>query len=432
MKQKITALLLVMALVSTFAASAFATEATGVSTETTSTTAEESTESSPATETEAPDADTDDTAADSAEEILNQAPVIEVGEASPDMVMFVDLADMVKKNSPAYKALRANASAIDDAEDQVDTMKTMLARVESALAALDSNPDLTPEEKAEQKAQLQSQKTQLQSGISGLSSMANQDTSQMDGTANQLILGSESIYIALVGLEIQETALVRQLAALDRTIAELKVRHEWGQVSQLQLMEAENGRASLVSGLTTLRMNMTNLRMQLENMLGQDITGTIEVGTLPRVTAEQLSAIDLEKDLKMVLRRNPDVQAAENKEDSLFGSGMTGDLLDSMSDAADYGIESAKLQAEMKFRSLYGELMDCRQVLTNAKSSLEVEQLAYQAEELKYNQGTISKNAFLAAADELQTAKEAVLTAENNLFSTYNEYNWAVKHGIFM
>ena len=432
MKQKITALLLVMALVSTFAASAFATEATGVSTETTSTTAEESTESSTATETEAPDAVTDDTAADSAEEILNQAPVIEVGEASPDMVMFVDLADMVKKNSPAYKALRANASAIDDAEDQVDTMKTMLARVESALAALDSNPDLTPEEKAEQKAQLQSQKTQLQSGISGLSSMANQDTSQMDGTANQLILGSESIYIALVGLEIQETALVRQLAALDRTIAELKVRHEWGQVSQLQLMEAENGRATLVSGLTTLRMNMTNLRMQLENMLGQDITGTIEVGTLPRVTAEQLSSIDLEKDLKMVLRRNPDVQAAENKEDSLFGSGMTGDLLDSMSDAADYGIESAKLQAEMKFRSLYGELMDCRQVLTNAKSSLEVEQLAYQAEELKYNQGTISKNAFLAAADELQTAKEAVLTAENNLFSTYNEYNWAVKHGIFM
>ena len=432
MKQKITALLLVMALVSTFAASAFATEATGVSTETTSTTAEESTESSTATETEAPDAVTDDTAADSAEEILNQAPVIEVGEASPDMVMFVDLADMVKKNSPAYKALRANASAIDDAEDQVDTMKTMLARVESALAALDSNPDLTPEEKAEQKAQLQSQKTQLQSGISGLSSMANQDTSQMDGTANQLILGSESIYIALVGLEIQETALVRQLAALDRTIAELKVRHEWGQVSQLQLMEAENGRATLVSGLTTLRMNMTNLRMQLENMLGQDITGTIEVGTLPRVTAEQLSAIDLEKDRKMVLRRNPDVQAAENKEDSLFGSGMTGDLLDSMSSAADYGIESAKLQAEMKFRSLYGELMDCRQVLTNAKSSLEVEQLAYQAEELKYNQGTISKNAFLAAADELQTAKEAVLTAENNLFSTYNEYNWAVKHGIFM
>ena len=432
MKQKITALLLVMALVSTFAVSAFATETTEVSTETTSTTAEESTESSTATETGAPDAVTDDTAADSAEEILNQDPVIEAGEASPDMVMFVDLADMVKKNSPAYKALRANASAIDDAEDQVASYQSMKANLEQQIKEIKANDTLTAEEKQAAIAIIQEKLNGVNLGISSLSSMANQDTSQMDGTANQLILGSESIYIALVGLEIQETALVRQLAALDRTIAELKVRHEWGQVSQLQLMEAENGRASLVSGLTTLRMNMTNLRMQLENMLGEDITGTIEVGTLPRVTAEQLSAIDLEKDLKMVLRRNPDVQAAENKEDSLFGSGMTGDLLDSMSDAADYGIESAKLQAEMKFRSLYGELMDCRQVLTNAKSSLEVEQLAYQAEELKYNQGTISKNAFLAAADDLQTAKEAVLTAENNLFSTYNEYNWAVKHGIFM
>ena len=432
MKQKITALLLVMALVSTFAVSAFATETTEVSTETTSTTAEESTESSTATETGAPDAVTDDTAADSAEEILNQDPVIEAGEASPDMVMFVDLADMVKKNSPAYKALRANASAIDDAEDQVASYQSMKANLEQQIKEIKANDTLTAEEKQAAIAIIQEKLNGVNLGISSLSSMANQDTSQMDGTANQLILGSESIYIALVGLEIQETALVRQLAALDRTIAELKVRHEWGQVSQLQLMEAENGRASLVSGLTTLRMNMTNLRMQLENMLGEDITGTIEVGTLPRVTAEQLSAIDLEKDLKMVLRRNPDVQAAENKEDSLFGSGMTGDLLDSMSDAADYGIKSAKLQAEMKFRSLYGELMDCRQVLTNAKSSLEVEQLAYQAEELKYNQGTISKNAFLAAADDLQTAKEAVLTAENNLFSTYNEYNWAVKHGIFM
>ena len=431
MKQKITALLLVMALVSTFAVSAFATETTEAPTDTASTTAGESAGALTSTETEPSDAAAGDTAADSAEKILNQDPAIEVGEASPDMVMFVDLADMVKKNSPAYKALRANASAIDDAEDQVSSLKTQLAQVEAALAALNAKPELTEADQA-QIAQLQSQKAQLQSGISGLSSMANQDTSQLDGGANQLILGSESIYIALVGLEIQETALVRQLTSLDRTLAELKVRHEWGQVSQLQLMEAENGRASLVSGLTTLRMNITNLRMQLENMLGEKITGTIEVGTLPRVTAEQLSAIDVEKDLKMVLRRNPDVQAAENQESSLFDSGMSGDLLDSMSDAADYGVKSAKLQAEMKFRSLYGELMDCRQVLTNAKSTLEVEQLAYQAEALKYNQGTISKNAFLAAADELQTAKEAVLTAENNLFSTYNEYNWAVKHGIFM
>lgn len=432
MKLRLTALLLVLILVSTIMVSAFATETTApASGETTpETTADPVAEPAAAT-TEDP---AEEAAPDSAEEILAEEPVIEVPEASRDAIMFVDLADMVKKNSPSYKALRANAGAIDEAADQVSDMKAQLETIQFWLTKVEEDPSLEGTEAVGfmNKAQLQTSQAKLQSGISGLSSMANQDTSQLEGGANQLILGCETMYIALVGLEVQETALVRQLASLDRTIAELKVRQEWGQISQLQLMEAENGRASLVSGLTTLRMNMTNLRMQLENMLGEDITGTIEVGTLPRVTSEQLAAIDLEKDLKLAVRRSPDVQAAESQEDSLYDLGLTGDLWDSMSSAADYGIESAKLQAEMNFRSLYAELMDCRQVLTAAKASLEVEQLAYQADELKYNKGTISKNAFLTAADELQTAKEAVLTAENNLFSTYNEYNWAVKHGIFM
>ena len=427
MKQKFTASLLVLALVSAIAVSAFATETTAQTPSETTTIV--STDTAAETTTSA-----NDVAADSAEEILDQAPALAVEEASPNMVMFVDLAGMVKKNSPSYKALTANAVAIDEAAYQVAKLETQLEQVKSLLALLQQDPTLEGTEAVGGMtiAQLQASQAQLQSGISGLSSMANQDTSQLEGSANLLILGCETMYITLVGLEIQEDALVRQLASLDRTIAELKIRQEGGQISRLQVMEAENGRASLVSGLTTLRMNMTNLRMQMENMLGEKITGTIAVGTLPRVTSEQLSAIDLEKDLKQVLRRNPDIQAAESQEDALFGSNMPDDLYDSMSAAADYGVKSAKLQAEMKFRSLYAELMDCRQVLTAAQGALEVEQLAYQAAELKFKQGSISKNALLTAADELQTAKEAVLTAENNLFSTYNEYNWAVKHGIFM
>ena len=442
MTQRLTALLLVLILVSTIMVSAFATETTPVLIAPAPTTAESSADA----ETESAAESTEDVAADTAGEILADEPVIEVPEASPNAVMFADLESMVKKNSPSYHALMANASAIDDAADQVDQLSSSLVqisagitKIDGELAALDKNTEIDEITKqaaiAElqgQKAALQKQKEQIQAGISGLSTLAKQDTTQLESGAKQLILGCEAMYIALVGLEVQENALVRQLASLDRTIAELKVRQEWGQISQLQLMEAENGRASLVSGLTTLRMNMTNLRMQLENMLGEKITGTIEVGTLPRVTAEQLSAIDLEKDLNLVLRRSPDVQAAEKQEDSLRDSGLTGDLRESMFDAADSGIESARLQAEMNLRCLYAELMDCRQILTAAKATLEVEQRSYQAQELKFNQGAISKNALLTAADELQTAKEAVLTAENNLFSTYNEYSWAVKHGIFM
>ena len=443
MKQKFTAWLLVLALVSAIAVSAVATETTEQTPSETTTTVTPETTTEPAAEAAG------DVAADSAEEILDQAPVIPVEEASANMVMFADLASMVKKNSPSYKAVQANAGAIDDAQEKLEETNTNLklignqiSDIDEKISAIEKDSTLSPAEKQQKTAPLLATKSicltqqgQLQSYASGLSSLAGQSSTQISASGYQIIMGCETMYITLVGLEIQEAALVRQLAALDRTIAELKVRQEGGQVSKLQLMEAESGRASLVSGLTTLRMNMTNLRMQLENMLGEKITGTIAVGTLPRVTSEQLSAIDLEKDLKQVLRRSPAVQAAEDQESSLYSSGMSslgGDIWDGMTSAADYGVKSAKLQAEMKFRSLYAELMDCRQVLTAAQGALEVEQLAYQAAELKFHQGAISKNVLLTAADELQTAKEAVLTAENNLFSTYNEYNWAVKHGIFM
>ena len=398
-------------------------------------------------------AETAEMAGDAAAETENGAetaqpeeeiPVVEVKEASPKAIMFADLEGLVKKNSPAYKALRANASAIDDAQKQLNEYQALLgqidaglAEVNQGLAALDKKDELSEEEQAQktalqrEKSKLETQRGRVQSGISGLSSMAGQDTTQLEAGAKQVILGCETVYIALVDLEVQEAALERQLDALDRTLAALRVRAEGGQVSQLQLMEAESGRESLASGLQTLRMNMTNLRMQLEYMLGEDITGTAEVGVLPRVTADQLAAVDLEKDLKQVLRRGADIQAAKSQRDAVDLSGMGGDLEDSLSAAADYGVKSAQLQTEMKFRSLYAQLMDQRQVIAAARTALETEQLAYDAVQLKYDRGSVSHHELLTAADELQTAKEAVVTAENQLFATYNQYNWAVMHGIF-
>ena len=51
-------------------------------------------------------------------------------------------------------------------------------------------------------------------------------------------------------------------------------------------------------------------------------------------------------------------------------------------------------------------------------------------DQLKYEQGTISKNALLTAQDDLAAAEETVATAQRNLFSAYNNYRWAVDSGI--
>ena len=50
--------------------------------------------------------------------------------------------------------------------------------------------------------------------------------------------------------------------------------------------------------------------------------------------------------------------------------------------------------------------------------------------ELKYQQGTISKNSLLDAKDDLDDAQYAVDTAKRNLFTAWNNYQWAVEKGI--
>ena len=98
------------------------------------------------------------------------------------------------------------------------------------------------------------------------------------------MVAGESTYIALAALETQEGALQRQLASLNRTVEELELRYQMGQVSALQLQQTKAGRTQLTSGLETLRMNIRSLKTQLEQLIGAAQTGEIVLGKVPEVT----------------------------------------------------------------------------------------------------------------------------------------------------
>ena len=69
-------------------------------------------------------------------------------------------------------------------------------------------------------------------------------------------------------------------------------------------------------------------------------------------------------------------------------------------------------------------------MLAAAKTTLAIKQDSYSAAQLKYEQGTISYNTLMTALDTLNEAADAVDTAAIDLFTYYNNYCWAVEHGI--
>lgn len=260
---------------------------------------------------------------------------------------------------------------------------------------------------------------------------------QLKNLQDQIVMAGESMYTALVSMETQAAALERQLSALDRTLKELELRYKLGQLSALQLSEARAGRSSLVSGLETLRMNIRVYKVQLEMMLGAEQTGEIKLGGIPAVTPAQLESIDLEGDLEAAKKASYELYAARQELSDSYrpeaAPGFAGNAAQAARHAflaAQYTYENTVQNYELKFRTLYSQVRDNKQVLDAAQVSLAYQESAYAAQELKYQQGNISHNALLQAADSLNEAKEAVRTASENLFASYNSYCWAAEYGI--
>ena len=266
---------------------------------------------------------------------------------------------------------------------------------------------------------------------------------QIQNAQNQIILAGESTFIALKAMETQEGALQRQLTALNRTVEEMELRYQLGQISALQLSEVKADRSSLTSGLSTLRMNMEVYKAQLEQLLGAEITGQISLGTIPTVTAEQVAAINPEADLAAYKEKSYELYEAkktleeaqeefEDARDEYKADEKKQEYRSAQRtwQAAQYTYNDTVQSCELKFQTICRQVKDYQQIWEAAKVSLACQQESYKASELKFQQGTISQNALLTAGDDLRTAEEKVENAASDLFSAYNTYCWAVQHGI--
>ena len=266
---------------------------------------------------------------------------------------------------------------------------------------------------------------------------------QLRNAQASLLAAGESLYVGLLALEDQSAALTRQNAALDRTIEEVKLRYELGQVSAMTLQQTEAGKAQMESGKAAIDAAAAQLRRQLNAMIGEELTAPLTLNALPEVTAEQLASMDVEKDLEKAKAASYDLYAAkltlddadEEYKDKAGDLGYNKDNYEYIAvkhqwQAAQYTYNAAVQNFELSFRSLYDSVQSYASALNAAKVSLECERSDLAAAQLRYEQGTISENALHTAEDELYTAQDTVSGAERDLFTAYNNYRWAVDYGL--
>lgn len=364
---------------------------------------------------------------------------------APDPVgqlSFANLENRMRENNLTILMLEESIASIDaiDFDKQIDDLRDMLNEISAGITAmrLANNSQAADALQADYDS-MKAQFDQLYEG--DVRDDYDAAVRQLRNTEDQMIKTAETIYINILELQNTDAQLQRSLAAMNRTVQEMELRYDLGQISALQLQQTESGRTQLKSSLETVEMNLDNLIVQMEVMIGAEQTGALKLGEIPDVTDEQIAAMDLEKDLaaaKEVSYALFDAQktlndAKETYEDAIDGKGINSYQRKSAEHtwkAAQYTYEAAVQSFELSFRTAFNAVADQQQILKASRTALALQQDTYASMELKYQQGSISKNALQDAKDDLDDAQTAVDTARHNLFTAYRTYRWAVDKGL--
>lgn len=371
------------------------------------------------------------------DENLNAIAAVDLDEMRDGLEMAVG---MMKKQQGQLAGLVEGVSATMTGLQEMLENLGMTMDTTLFTAALVAYPQATIASLDTQIAAMEDTIEQIDDGT--IESQYDSASAQLMNAQNQIVMGAETLYISLLGLEQTQQGLERNLAALDRTLAELDVRYAMGQISSLTLAEAKAGRTALVSGMDTLNMNLTGLRRQLEGMLGLEETpGTITLAPLVAVSDADIAAMDFEADLKKVKRYSYALDSATdawNEAEEAYHDVRKSDTAPEYevdmarytARAADLSRQATEQSLELSFASLFDQVKDQQQVLAAARVTLAVKEDSYAAAQIKYQQGAISYHDLCDAADAAETARDTVETAQIDLFTYYNNYCWAVEHGI--
>lgn len=264
---------------------------------------------------------------------------------------------------------------------------------------------------------------------------------QLKDANNQLVAAGENLYIMLLGLEQSATDGARGLAALDRTLEEMRLRRSLGQISQQTIEDLEQTREDTASQLQTLDHTISTYKGQLQSLMGEEPTGTLALEALPE---EDLTfdpappyeeALASAKEASWVLR-SAQITLDEAKEtwkdavSSCSASSYRYTMAEHAWKGAQLTYQGEVQSFETSFRTLYDAPADCRQIWESKEAAVRHQERLVERAQAKYDLGLISRSALLSAQDELAAAQSVAEGAQRDLFAAQNNLRLAIRYGL--
>ena len=269
-----------------------------------------------------------------------------------------------------------------------------------------------------------------------------EDTERMvQSTTDQIVAGAETLYLTILSTELQYESLQDRTTAMARTVEEMELRHELGQISAQTLLQIQNGYTTMTNSLSGLETTLQTLRASLQSLLGEVPDGNLTLTDTPKVTQAELDAILYDSDLAKAKEKSYSLYSAarsvekarEEMEDARKDNGKSSyqyQMAEHAYQSAVYQEASAIASFELSFQVLYQALAPAQSALAVKAAELTYQEQACAAAELKYQQGNISANALQEAVNARESARRDVASAKLDLFIAYHSYRQAVDKGL--
>lgn len=388
-----------------------------------------------------------------AEESLKQAKAMDWDDAIDEMEDAIDNLDIqisqllngsTNQLATANAALTASLDKVSVSGEKIENLGDVInsAINVSMLKTLAQYGQMQAESLKSTKESLEDQLDDLKEQKQDYQKTLKDTERQIDYAADQTISGAESLYLTILSTQLQLDGLKNNtLASTQRSLKEIELRYQLGQVSKLTLTQVQNGYESLESSITSLENTVSTLYSSLQSLMGDVPTGKLRLLDTPSVTADELSYLNYASDLS---------KAKENSYSLYTADRAVEDAEDAMNDArrdegknsyqykmAEYAYQSsiykkdaAVASFEASFLNLYKAIAPAQTALAAKQSALAYEQQMYAVAEKKYQLGNLSANALQDAKDTLDSAQRDVEAAQLDLFTAYHSYDQAVKLGL--
>lgn len=372
---------------------------------------------------------------------------------------FADVERVVRANNTSIKAFDKTLAGVGetdvgesyiqqyaDLDEEIAEYEAQIRDLEKSIKKLkadneDGQNDALIRTLQAQKASLQSSLSSVERSYRDLSDNEddaeddlevtyNSTERQLGNAADQIVMSAETSYISLHTLDNTVKEIDRNITALDRGIAIVKAQIGLGAATQLDLLELETQRENLTANRQTLITQRQNLKNSLAILCGYGTGETVEVSSLPEVTAAQISAMNYEKDLAEALQNSYSIwekQDAVRQANDDYEDNKTNTM--HAIEAAKIELEAQKETVTSSFRQLFNTVRDKSALYDSAAAAAAQQARNFQVSELQYQRGAISKNDYETAKDDLAAAEQTAATAKIELFTAYQTYQWA-KRGV--